>query len=172
MPQVEVIFDIDANGILHVTAKDKATGKEQSIRITANSGLSEDEIKKMVRDAELNAEEDKKFAELVAARNQADQLAGAVEKSVKDLGEQVSADEKSAIEKAVNELREAAKGNDKADIDAKTQALMAVSNPVVQRAYEKAGAAGGEPGAAGTAGGAKSEDVVDAEFTEVKDDKK
>lgn len=172
MPQVEVIFDIDANGILHVTAKDKATGKEQSIRITANSGLSEDEIKKMVRDAELNAEEDKKFAELVAARNQADQLAGAVEKSVKDLGEQVSADEKSAIEKAVNELREAAKGNDKADIDAKTQALMAVSNPVVQRAYEKAGAAGGEPGAAGAAGGAKSEDVVDAEFTEVKDDKK
>ncbi|TAJ53453.1 MAG: molecular chaperone DnaK [Nevskiaceae bacterium] len=173
MPQVEVIFDIDANGILHVTAKDKATGKEQSIRITANSGLSEEEIKKMVRDAELNAEEDKKFAELVAARNQADQLAGAVEKSVKDLGEQVSADEKSAIEKAVNELREAAKGNDKADIDAKTQALMAVSNPVVQRAYEKAGAAGGEPGAAGAAGaGAKSEDVVDAEFTEVKDDKK
>jgi molecular chaperone DnaK len=170
MPQVEVIFDIDANGILHVTAKDKATGKEQSIRITANSGLSEEEIKKMVRDAELNAEEDKKFAELVSARNQADQLAGAVEKSVKDLGEQVSADEKAAIEKAVNELREAAKGNDKAEIDAKTQALMAVSNPVVQRAYEKAGAAGGEPGAAGAAGGgAKSEDVVDAEFTEVKD---
>ena len=169
MPQVEVTFDIDANGILHVTAKDKATGKEQSIRITANSGLSEAEIAKMVKDAELNAEEDKKFAELITARNSADQMAGGVEKALKDLGEGVSADEKTAVEKAINELREAAKGNDKADIEAKTQALMTVASPVMQRAA--AGPAGGAPGAEGGAAGgsAKADDVVDAEFTEVKD---
>ena len=168
-PQVEVIFDIDANGILHVTAKDKATGKEQSIRITANSGLSEDEIKKMVRDAELNAEEDKKFAELITARNSADQMAGGVEKAVKDLGEGVSADEKAAIEKAVSELREAAKGNDKAEIEAKTNALMSVASPVMQRA-SAGGAPGGDAGGPGAAGGgAKADDVMDAEFTEVKD---
>jgi len=172
MPQVEVIFDIDANGILHVTAKDKATGKEQSIRITANSGLSEAEIAKMVKDAELNAEEDKKFAELITARNSADQLAGGVEKAVKDLGDGVSADEKAAIEKAVAELREATKNGDKAAIDEKSQALMTVASPVMQRA--SAGAApGSDAGAAGAAGGgAKADDVVDAEFTEVKDDKK
>src|SRR3546814_20864502 len=98
MPQVEVTFDIDANGILHVTAKDKATGKEQSIRITANSGLSADEIQKMVKDAEAHAEDDKKFNELIAARNQADQMIHAIEKSLKDLGEKVEADEKKAIE--------------------------------------------------------------------------
>ena len=168
MPQVEVTFDIDANGILHVTAKDKATGKEQSIRITANSGLSEAEIAKMVKDAELNAEEDKKFAELITARNSADQMAGGVEKAVKDLGDGVTADEKAAIEKAIGELREASKGNDKAEIEAKTNALMQVASPVMQRAA--AGPAGGAPGAdAGAAGGAKADDVVDAEFTEVKD---
>ncbi len=169
-PQVEVIFDIDANGILHVTAKDKATGKEQSIRITANSGLSEDEIAKMVRDAEVNAEEDKKVAELITARNSADQMAGGVEKAVKDLGEGVSADEKAAIEKAINELREAAKGNDKAAIEAKTQELMTVASPVMQRATAGAGGAGADMGGAGAApGAAKADDVVDAEFTEVKD---
>ena len=168
MPQVEVTFDIDANGILHVTAKDKATGKEQSIRITANSGLSEAEIAKMVKDAELNAEEDKKFAELITARNSADQMAGGVEKAVKDLGDGVTADEKAAIEKAIGELREASKGNDKAEIEAQTNALMQVASPVMQRAA--AGPAGGAPGAdAGAAGGAKADDVVDAEFTEVKD---
>ena len=169
MPQVEVIFDIDANGILHVTAKDKATGKEQSIRITANSGLSEAEIAKMVKDAELNAEEDKKFAELITARNSADQLAGGVEKAIKELGDGVSADEKTAIEKAVAELREVTKNGDKAAIDEKTQALMTLSNPIMQRAYEKGAAPGGDAGAAGAAGGAKADDVVDAEFTEVKD---
>ncbi len=168
-PQVEVIFDIDANGILHVTAKDKATGKEQSIRITANSGLSEAEIAKMVKDAEVNAEEDKKFAELITARNSADQMAGGIEKSVKDLGDGVTADEKAAIEKAVAELREAVKGSDKADIEAKTQALMTLASPVMQRASAGPGAAGGDAGAAGAAGGAKADDVVDAEFTEVKD---
>ncbi len=166
-PQVEVIFDIDANGILHVTAKDKATGKEQSIRITANSGLSEAEIAKMVKDAELNADEDKKFMELVTARNSADQMAGGIEKSVKDLGDTVSADEKAAIEKAVSELREATKGSDKADIEAKTQALMTIASPVMQRATDKGSAAPG--GDAAAAGATKAEDVVDAEFTEVKD---
>ncbi|MDO9452326.1 MAG: Hsp70 family protein, partial [Stagnimonas sp.] len=169
-PQVEVIFDIDANGILHVTAKDKATGKEQSIRITANSGLSEAEIAKMVKDAELNADEDKKFAELITARNSADQMAGGIEKSVKDLGEGVTADEKAAIEKAVAELREAVKGSDKADIEAKTQALMTLASPVMQRASAGAGGAGADMGGAGAApGAAKADDVVDAEFTEVKD---
>ena len=165
-PQVEVIFDIDANGILHVTAKDKATGKEQSIRITANSGLSEAEIAKMVKDAELNAEEDKKFAELITARNSADQLAGGVEKAVKDLGDAVTADEKAAIEKAVSELREAVKNGDKAAIDEKSQTLMTVSSPVMQRASAGPAAAGADAGAAGAA---QAEDVVDAEFTEVKD---
>ncbi len=169
-PQVEVIFDIDANGILHVTAKDKATGKEQSIRITANSGLSEAEIAKMVKDAELNADEDKKFAELITARNSADQMAGGIEKSVKDLGDGVTADEKAAIEKAVAELREAVKGSDKADIEAKTQALMTLASPVMQRASAGAGGAGADMGGAGAApGAAKADDVVDAEFTEVKD---
>ena len=166
-PQVEVIFDIDANGILHVTAKDKATGKEQSIRITANSGLSEAEIAKMVKDAELNADEDKKFAELITARNSADQMAGGIEKSVKDLGDGVTADEKAAIEKAVAELREAVKGSDKADIEAKTQALMTLASPVMQRASAGPGAPGADAGAAGAS--AKADDVVDAEFTEVKD---
>ena len=169
-PQVEVIFDIDANGILHVTAKDKATGKEQSIRITANSGLSEAEIAKMVKDAELNADEDKKFAELITARNSADQMAGGIEKSVKDLGDGVTADEKAAIEKAVAELREAVKGSDKADIEAKTNALMTLASPVMQRASAGAGGAGADMGGAGAAPGAgKADDVVDAEFTEVKD---
>ena len=166
-PQVEVIFDIDANGILHVTAKDKATGKEQSIRITANSGLSEAEIAKMVKDAELNADEDKKFMELVNARNSADQMAGGIEKTVKDLGEGVTADEKAAIEKAVAELREAVKGSDKADIEAKTQALMTLASPVMQRASAGPGAPGADT--AGAEAGAKADDVVDAEFTEVKD---
>jgi len=178
MPQVEVIFDIDANGILHVTAKDKATGKEQSIRITANSGLSEDEIKKMVKDAETHAEEDKKFNELITARNQGDGMIHAVEKSLKDLGEQVQADEKKAIEDAISALREALKGDDKADIEAKTTALTDASGKLMERVYAakaaEGGAGGGEPGAqapGAEAGGGKDGDVVDAEFTEVKDKK-
>ncbi|HZP13571.1 MAG TPA: molecular chaperone DnaK [Nevskiaceae bacterium] len=179
VPQIEVAFDIDANGILHVHAKDKATGKEQSIRITANSGLSEDEIKKMVKDAETHAEEDKKFNELITARNQADQMVHAVEKSMKDLGEQVQADEKKSIEEATAALREALKGDDKADIEAKTQALMQASSKLMERVYAAKGAQAGAPGAEGAAGqqqpgagAAKPEgDVVDAEFTEVKDKK-
>jgi molecular chaperone DnaK len=179
VPQIEVTFDIDANGILHVMAKDKATGKEQSIRITANSGLSEDEIKKMVKDAEAHAEEDKKFNELVSARNQADQMVHAIEKSMKDLGEQVQADEKKSIEEAIAALRESLKGDDKADIEAKTQALMQSSSKLMERVYAQKAGQGGAPGAdagAQAGAGAKTEgakegDVVDAEFTEVKDKK-
>ncbi len=176
MPQVEVIFDIDAHGILHVTAKDKATGKEQSIRITANSGLSEDEIQKLVKDAEAHAEEDKKFGELIAARNQAEGMAHAVEKSLKDLGEdQVQADEKKAIEDALAALREAIKGEDRADIEAKTTALTEASGKLMERVYAAKAAEGGAPGAeapgASAGGGSKDGDVVDAEFTEVKDKK-
>jgi molecular chaperone DnaK len=180
MPQVEVTFDIDANGILHVSAKDKATGKEQSIRITANSGLTEDEIKRMVKDAEAHAEEDKKFNELITARNQADQLLHGVEKSLKDLASDVQDDEKKSIEDAMAALREAVKGSDKDDIDTKTRALAEASAKLAERAYAKSNPAGGSPGAGGAAGaggagagGSKDSDVVDAEFTEVKgDDKK
>ncbi|WP_420465901.1 molecular chaperone DnaK [Panacagrimonas sp.] len=175
MPQVEVTFDIDANGILHVSAKDKATGKEQSIRITANSGLTEDEIKNMVKDAEVHAEEDRKFNELIGARNQADQLIHGVEKSLKDLDAEVQDDEKKSIADALAALRESMKGSDKDDIDTKTRALAEASAKLAERAYAKTGGpeggAGAAPGAA--AGGASQDsDVVDAEFTEVKDDKK
>jgi molecular chaperone DnaK len=173
MPQIEVTFDIDANGILNVSAKDKATGKSQSIVVKANSGLSDDEIDKMVKDAELHAEEDRQFNELITARNSADQMIHAVEKSLKDLEAEVEGDEKTKIEAAITELREAVKGTDKADIEAKTQALTEVAAKLAERAYAKAGggAEGGAPGADGQAGNADS-DVVDAEFTEVKDDKK
>ncbi|NGY06294.1 molecular chaperone DnaK [Solimonas terrae] len=173
MPQVEVTFDIDANGILHVTAKDKATGKEQSIRITANSGLSDDEIQKMVKDAEAHAEEDKKFNELIAARNQADQMIYAIEKSLKDLGDKVEAGEKKSIEDAIAAAREAVKGDDKDAITAKTEALTQVSAKLMERVYaEQNAAAGADAGAAAGAGTASPEgDVVDAEFTEVKDKK-
>jgi len=173
MPQVEVIFDIDANGILHVTAKDKATGKEQSIRITANSGLSEDEIKNMVKDAEAHAEDDRKFNELISARNQGDGMIHAVEKSLKDLGEQVQADEKKSIEDAIASLREALKSNDKADIEAKTETLGQASGKLMERVYAAKGAEGGAAPGGQAADGGESRDgeVVDAEFTEVKDKK-
>ncbi|MGH8516599.1 MAG: Hsp70 family protein, partial [Panacagrimonas sp.] len=178
MPQVEVTFDIDANGILHVGAKDKATGKEQSIRITANSGLTEDEIKRMVKDAEVHAEDDKKFNELITTRNQADQLLHGVEKSLKDLASEVQDDEKKSIEDAMASLREAIKTSDKDDIETKTRVLAEASAKLAERAYAKAGGGEGQqPGGGGAAGpgaggGAKDSDVVDAEFTEVKDDKK
>ncbi|MDP9142583.1 MAG: molecular chaperone DnaK [Pseudomonadota bacterium] len=172
VPQVEVVFDIDANGILHVTAKDKATGKEQSIRITANSGLSEAEIQAMVKDAEAHAEEDRKFNELITARNQAEQMVNAVEKSLKDLGEQVEADEKSAIEAAVTAAREAIKGDDPADIQTKSEALAQASGKLMERVYAQKGAEQTGGAAGGAAGGsAPNDDVVDAEFTEVKDKK-
>ena len=175
MPQVEVGFDIDANGILHVSAKDKATGKEQSIRITANSGLSEDEIAKMVKDAEEHAEDDRKFNELITARNQAEQLIHGVEKSLTDLGDEVQEDEKKTITEAVDALKEAVKGEDKDDIEAKTKTLAEASAKLAERAYAKAnpeGAAGGEAPGGASADNAADSDVVDAEFTEVKDDEK
>ncbi|MGD9152805.1 MAG: molecular chaperone DnaK [Gammaproteobacteria bacterium] len=175
VPQVEVTFDIDANGILNVSAKDKATGKAQSIVIKASSGLSDEEVEKMVKDAEAHSEEDKKFHDLVAARNQADALTHATEKSMKEAGDDVTAEEKEAIEKAIAELKEAVKGNDKDDIEKKTQNLTDASSKMAERLYAKKAQAEG----AGTAGGAeagkeqaKPEDAVDAEFEEVKDEDK
>jgi molecular chaperone DnaK len=171
VPQIEVTFDIDANGILNVSAKDKATGKEQSIVIKASSGLSEDEVDRMVKDAEAHAEEDKKFHELVTARNQADALIHATNKSLKDLGDKVDADEKAKIESAVEALQEAIKGEDKDDIEAKTNALSEASAKLAERAYaENAEAASGADSAAN--GAQSADDVVDAEFEEVDDDKK
>ncbi|MBX3703047.1 MAG: molecular chaperone DnaK [Steroidobacteraceae bacterium] len=170
MPQIEVTFDIDANGILNVSAKDKATGKEQRIVIKASSGLSEDEIRKMVRDAEAHAAEDKRFRELVETRNRADALLHATEKSVKDLGEKVTGEERAAIEAAISDLRGVLKGEDKAAIEHKAEALARASAPVVQRAYQGAGeqaAAGPQAGAPGGSGG--KDDVLDAEFEEIKD---
>ena len=173
-PQIEVSFDIDANGILNVAAKDKATGKTQSIVIKASSGLTEDEIKKMVKDAELHAEDDKKFNELITARNQADHMVHAVEKSLKDLASEVQEDEKKTIEEAIKDLREAIKSDDKDAITSKTEKLTEASSKLAERAYKKAGAQAGTEGAApdAAAGGEKKDDVVDAEFSEVKDEKK
>jgi len=175
LPQIEVTFDIDANGILHVSAKDKATGKENKITIKANSGLSENEIQRMVKDAEAHAEEDKRLHEVVEARNKADGLAHSVKKSLADYGDKVEAGDKSAIEAAIKDLEEAIKGDDKAAIDAKAEALAKVSQKLGERMYADAQAAsGGGQGPAGEApGGGKpaEENVVDAEFTEVKDKK-
>ena len=169
MPQIEVTFDIDANGILNVSAKDKATGKEQKIIIKASSGLSEEEIKQMVRDAEAHAEEDKRFRELVDTRNRADALLHATEKSLKDLGDKVEGTERVAIEGALNDLRGVLKGDDKAAIERKAEALAKASAPVVQRAYQgEAPAAGAAPGAEPGPGKDK-DDVLDAEFEEIKD---
>ncbi|MEW5892157.1 MAG: molecular chaperone DnaK [Pseudomonadota bacterium] len=171
MPQIEVTFDIDANGILHVSAKDKATNKEAKITIKANSGLTEDEIKKMVADAEAHAAEDHKAFELANARNQCDAMIHTVNKALKEHGDKVPADEKARIEAAVKAAEEAIKGSDKAEIEAKTQALAEASHKLAEQMYgQQAGAeAGAQPGA-GAAGGKKTdEDVVDAEFEEVKD---
>jgi molecular chaperone DnaK len=174
MPQVEVSFDIDANGILNVSAKDKATGKEQKIVIKASSGLNEEEIKRMVRDAEAHAEEDKRFKELVDTRNKADGLIHAVEKSLQSLGDKVDGAERAKVESAVSDLRTVLKGDDRNAIEKKTDALAQASSAIAQRANAEAqgGAAGAEAAAdaAGAAGGgAGREDVVDAEFEEVKD---
>jgi molecular chaperone DnaK len=175
MPQVEVSFDIDANGILNVSAKDKATGKEQKIVIKASSGLTEEEIKRMVRDAEAHAEEDRRFRELVDTRNKADGLVHAVEKTLRNLGDKVDAAERARVESAISDLRTALKGDDRNVIEKKAEALAQASSAIAQRAQaaEAAGAAGGAAGAAGAqdggGGGAGREDVVDAEFEEVKD---
>ncbi|WP_290651510.1 molecular chaperone DnaK [Aquisalimonas sp.] len=170
VPQIEVNFDIDANGILHVSAKDKATGKEQSIVIKASSGLSDDEIERMVKDAEAHAEEDRKMRELVDARNQAENLIHATRKSLGELGDKISADEKREIEKAISELEEANKGDSKADIEAKTQKLGEASGKLAEKMYGQQSQTGGAEGGAETHGEAKSDDVVDAEFEEVKED--
>ena len=169
-PQIEVTFDIDANGILNVSAKDKATGKEQSIVIKASSGLSDDEVEKMVKDAEAHADEDRKFHELVTVRNQADGLIHATNKSLSDLGDKVEADEKAKIEAAIEELQQALKGEDKADIEAKTAALSEAAGKLAERAYAENAEAG--EGAATDDSAAQNDDVVDAEFEEVDDDKK
>ena len=173
MPQIEVTFDIDANGILNVSAKDQATGKEQSIVIKASSGLSDDEVEKMVQDAEAHAEEDKKFEELTAARNQGDAMVHTARKTLEDAGDKASDEEKSNIEAAITALEDALKGSDIADITAKTEALTEAVSGVAQKMYADAAqqaeaGQGPEAEAARDAG----DDVVDAEFEEVKDDKK
>ena len=174
MPQIEVSFDIDANGILNVSAKDKKTGKEQSIIIKASSGLSEEEVQRMVKDAEAHAEEDKAFQEKVSARNNAESMLHSVEKAVADLGDEVTADEKSAIDEASKALKEAMDKGSVEDINAKSEALMNAAGPVMQKAYSKMS---GEGAAAGASAGGnsdsapKDDNVVDADFQEVKDDK-
>jgi molecular chaperone DnaK len=182
LPQIEVTFDIDANGILHVGAKDKASGKENKITIKANSGLSEEEIQKMVKDAELYADEDKKLKELADARNQGDALVHSTRKALSEYGDKLDGGEKEKIEASIKELEEAMKGNDKSDIDAKVAALSTAAQKLGEKMYadmqaQQAGAAGaaGATGAAGGSAGSaseskgKEEDVVDADFKEVKD---
>ena len=174
-PQIEVSFDIDANGILNVSAKDKATGKEQSIVIKASSGLSDDEVEAMVRDAEAHADEDKKFQELVTARNTAEAMINATKKSMEELGDDKLEDgEKESIEAAIKDLEEALKGEDKDEIEAKTKALTDASGKMAERLYAEKGAEGAEAGstdAGAEAGAEANDDVVDAEFEEVKDNK-
>ncbi len=165
-PQIEVTFDIDANGILHVSAKDKATGKAQSIRITASSGLSEAEIRKMMEDAEAHREEDRKFHELVTVRNQADNLLHGVDKSLKDLGDKVSGSDRHAVETAMNDLKAAMKGDQKDTIEAKLRALGEISGKLMQQAAQQ-GQAGDTAAPGGSAGGG-GDDVVDAEFEDIK----
>ncbi|MBV1775925.1 molecular chaperone DnaK [Burkholderiaceae bacterium DAT-1] len=171
-PQIEVEFNIDANGILHVSAKDKATGKANNITIKANSGLSEEEIQRMVKDAEANAEEDKKLTELVNARNQLEGLIHSVKKTVSEHGDKVTADEKAAIEKALVDAESVVKSEDKAEIEAKSEALMSASHKLAEKLYAEQGAAGAAGGAHEAAGAKDDGNVVDAEFTEVKDEKK
>ena len=174
VPQIEVTFDIDANGILNVSAKDKGTGKEQNIVIKASSGLSDEEVERMVKDAEAHSAEDKKFHELVTARNQADTMVHATRKSMEELGDKLEASEKEGIEKAIAELEEAMKGDDKDAIEAKTKALTDASGKMAEKLYaqtQQEGAGGGAEAASGTSGGA-GDDVVDAEFEEVDESKK
>jgi molecular chaperone DnaK len=185
MPQIEVTFDIDANGILHVHARDKATGKESKITIKAQSGLTEDEIQRMVKDAEAHADEDKKQLETVNARNQAEALAHSIRKSLTEYGDKLDAGEKEKIETALKELEGVVKNGDKETIDAKTQALAAASQKLGEKIYAEAQAknaqgqagaqpqpgAGAQPGAEPTGEKEVEGNVVDAEYTEVKDKK-
>jgi len=170
-PQIEVTFDIDADGILHVTAKDKNTGKEQKITIKASSGLSDEEVEQMVRDAEANADADAKFEELVTARNQADGMVHATRKQVEEVGEELPSEDKEKIEAALTELETAIKGDDKEAIDAKTQALMEASAKLMELSQAKQQAESAPEGEAQEAQAAPDDDAVDAEFEEVKEDK-
>ena len=174
MPQIEVTFDLDANGILNVSAKDKATGKEQSIRITASGGLSEDEIEKMVQDAEANAEADKKFEALVSARNTADGMVHAARKTLEEAGEHATDDERTAIEAAIADVEEAIKGDDAAVMESATTKLTEATGGVAQKMYaaQQAQDASAEPGSAEAEAEVDQGDVVDAEFEEVKEDKR
>ena len=174
MPQIEVAFDIDANGILNVSAKDKATGKEQSIVIKASSGLSDEEIEKMVKDAEANAEADKKFEEMIGARNTADGMIHATKKSMADAGDKLTDEEKAPVEAAISGLEEALKGDDKDEITAKTTALTEASAKIAEKLYAAAdaGADATDTGADSDSSSKQDDDVVDAEFEEVKDDEK
>ena len=165
-PQIEVTLDLDSDGILHVSAKDKNTGKEQSITIKASSGLSDKEVEKMIKDAETHAEDDKKFQELITTRNMADSLVHSTKQTLEELKEEISDEEKTTIESAVNELEESIKGDDKDDIDAKVQNLSEKAQVLAQKAQEKASAEGSE-----TADGKADEDVVDADFEEVEEEK-
>ena len=165
-PQIEVTLDLDSDGILHVSAKDKNTGKEQSITIKSSSGLSDEEVEKMIKDAEAHAEEDKKFQELITARNMADSLVHSTKQTLEELKDEISDEEKSTIESAVNELEESIKGDDKDDIDAKVQNLSEKAQVLAQKAQEKASAEDSEAG-----NGKADEDVVDADFEEVKEEK-
>ena len=171
VPQIEVSFDIDANGILNVSAKDKATNKKQSIVIKASSGLSDEEVEKMVKDAEAHAEEDRKFQELVSARNHADGMIHATEKTLSEMGDKVNADEKSKIESAITDLKAAIDKGDKAAIESKTQALTEVSQKLAEQMYADAGSAGADGSAGDASSKATGDDVVDAEFEEVKENK-
>jgi molecular chaperone DnaK len=174
IPQIEVSFDIDANGILSVSAKDKATNKEQSIVIKASSGLSDEEVEQMVRDAEANAEEDRKFEELVQVRNTADGMIHATRKTLDEAGDKATAEEKEAIETAIKDLEAALESNDKEAIEEKTNALTQASGSLAQKMYEQAQANDAAAGAEASAEQASKpqDDAVDAEFEEVKDDKK
>jgi molecular chaperone DnaK len=169
VPQIEVSFDIDANGILNVSAKDKATGKQQSIVIKASSGLSDEEVDQMIKDAEAHADEDKKARALIDTKNSAENAIHATEKSIKDLGDKVDAGEKAAAEAAIAELKKALEGNDKDAIEAKTQALTEAAGKIAEKAYAEQAQAGEQPTA--EAGSNKDDDVVDAEFEEVKEGK-
>ena len=179
VPQIEVTFDIDANGIVHVSAKDLGTGKEQSIKITASSGLSEEEIKKLVKDAEAHAEEDKKKKELIEARNQADAMAYSVEKNIKEFGDKIDAAEKARIEEAIAKVKKAIEGDDIEAIKAAQEELTNASHKLAEAMYAKTASqqagqgpepgAGAEAGAGAQAGGGKKDDdVVDADFEDVK----
>ncbi|MEC8418160.1 MAG: molecular chaperone DnaK [Pseudomonadota bacterium] len=172
VPQIEVTFDLDADGILHVSAKDKDTGKEQKITIKASSGLSDEEVEKMVADAEANKEADAKFEELIQARNQADGMIHATRKQLEEVGDALSAEDKAPIEEALTALETASKGEDKAEIEAKTQELIQASSKLMEAAQAQQAAAGGAEGAEQQASGKADDDVVDAEFEEVKDDDK